>query len=972
MFLTINITPPGGATLVPNAVLVPRRHVTQTAPELIEFEPDYALFTAIDPGGPTGGLTYNPRLHDLIYIWDYGDPGAASTVPVNVLASWKDLNVGYGSKGVHCYEAAGTYTARVDVYGFSGGNLLHNYSTVDVTIDSLADTFPTTNTLFVSPTSSFANKPTGALEYTSLDAAFTALKALNQQTTPKCIMLNRGESYTLSNQVIGETTAQLFPSTYVVAGGDAGAAPEVTTTGVAFYLKDVQAVSTNQKDFVFSGINFTGPYNSVTGAGDTSSTFIHNTGGKAPRVVLMHDMIIDGYGLGVNGGDINGSNMTLAFVNTIVRNWHGYGIFWSDAAGDGFGSFVTLGASFYMSAESRNDTNSGGSGSAMRVQSRRWISDGSEFYAKLFGGTTIPRSVIRPNPEAYDGYETCLHRSSFEGGNNLSLGSGGTVGNALGRYNFLMDGCVYVADFGSDIGARWIGTGYSIRNCIFINPNHSSRLFNITEWFQQPIDPAGDAGSASESINIEFNTIINLHASSAPTLFAGFINSYAGRRSNNLVYEVGASTADAPIDLSTALWTPRNNGRWLLAGSLETAYATPAGSVTTGRVQTGSSAINDASANAPIAFDFGKNARKTALADTTSRGAWETVGTAAFVGFGAVSTTGGSTVVTVTNTNDSGAGSLRDALSVSGRRVEFSVSGTITIQSEIEVPANTTIAGETSPTGITITAGTTGNCRLQVVGSNVIITHLRIRQTATYASTDCLSVGNSVNGTPISNVIVDHCSFSGATDECIAVWGPVTDVTVSNCIIAEANDNGESSTYGGLVGSADTAAGRNDTLNNISYINNLFYDNLDRNPFVRHVSNFELINNYISDFGTSGSRIDNLTTMNALGNVWRRGPQSTATRPHLYLDAGIYAARYYLNDNIGIEEDGTPEYSGSGIAHDTVGSGASLALIEGSAIFTSTVTPMASSAVESYVKANAGARVGGSLDATDAAFVAAS
>src|SRR5262245_59402860 len=67
-------------------------------------------------------------------------------------------------------------------------------------------------------------------------------------------------------------------------------------------------------------------------------------------------------------------------------------------------------------------------------------------------------------------------------------------------------------------------------------------------------------------------------------------------------------------------------------------------------------------------------------------------------GFGANAPGGrGGSVYIVTNLNDSGPGSFRDAVSQPNRYVVFAVGGVIRINSRIQVAPNLTIAGQTAP-----------------------------------------------------------------------------------------------------------------------------------------------------------------------------------------------------------------------------------------------------------------------------------
>ena len=96
------------------------------------------------------------------------------------------------------------------------------------------------------------------------------------------------------------------------------------------------------------------------------------------------------------------------------------------------------------------------------------------------------------------------------------------------------------------------------------------------------------------------------------------------------------------------------------------------------------------------------------------------------VGFGAIATGGtGGTTVHVTNLNDSGAGSFRDAVSKSNRIVVFDVGGYIKLQSAVSMSSSITIQGQTAPgSGI----GLMGAELSASKKSNIIIQHLRMRQ----------------------------------------------------------------------------------------------------------------------------------------------------------------------------------------------------------------------------------------------------
>ena len=191
-------------------------------------------------------------------------------------------------------------------------------------------------------------------------------------------------------------------------------------------------------------------------------------------------------------------------------------------------------------------------------------------------------------------------------------------------------------------------------------------------------------------------------------------------------------------------------------------------------------------------------------------------------GFGRYASGGrGGKVIAVTNLNDSGSGSLREALTASGSRmVVFRVSGTINITSTIYVKSgDLTIAGESAPgQGIQIT-GSNG-AWIQMQASNIIIRHLRFRGNTGSAQSSLRFVASGAN---YSDIIIDHCSFSWAdpNEMAIAFEGSgtgdipqISNVTISNCIFGEL--------YRGIL--------QYKGHNNFSYYRNYFYSVYQRSP----------------------------------------------------------------------------------------------------------------------------------------------
>ncbi|MBR3847128.1 MAG: polysaccharide lyase [Alistipes sp.] len=239
----------------------------------------------------------------------------------------------------------------------------------------------------------------------------------------------------------------------------------------------------------------------------------------------------------------------------------------------------------------------------------------------------------------------------------------------------------------------------------------------------------------------------------------------------------------------------------------------------------------------------------------------------------------GGKVITVTNLNDSGPGSFREACEMGGARiVVFNVSGIIRLETPIVVRAPyITIAGQTAPGDGVCIAGDS----FQVDTHDVIIRHMRFRR----GETKVTHREDSFGGNPVGNIMIDHCSCTWGLDENISFYRhmydpsegfyqarhekyPTVNVTIQNTLSAKALD-----TYNHSFGS--TLGGEN-----ASFMRNLWASNVGRNPSVGWNGVFNFVNNVI--FNWRGRTVDGgdySAMFNMINNYYKPGPATPMNSP---------------------------------------------------------------------------------------------
>jgi len=262
----------------------------------------------------------------------------------------------------------------------------------------------------------------------------------------------------------------------------------------------------------------------------------------------------------------------------------------------------------------------------------------------------------------------------------------------------------------------------------------------------------------------------------------------------------------------------------------------------------------------------------------------------------------GGAVYEVTNLNNSGTGSLREAVQATGPRiVVFRVSGTIALQSHLNINnPYITIAGQTAPgDGICLK-----DYGLTVSASEVIIRFLRVRTADNGgAGFDTITVGNG------TNIIFDHCSASWGVDETLSTTtdnAGLDKVTVQWCLITEGLNC--SNHPEGCHGMGTLAKGCYGAQ--YSYHHNLYAHQNNRSPYPGNYNDisvdpagltFDFRNNVIYNWGgnfagyNTQNGANSVCKMNFVNNYYKQGPDSTD--PNAFYER-VLASKGYFSGNM--------------------------------------------------------------------------
>jgi len=318
-------------------------------------------------------------------------------------------------------------------------------------------------------------------------------------------------------------------------------------------------------------------------------------------------------------------------------------------------------------------------------------------------------------------------------------------------------------------------------------------------------------------------------------------------------------------------------------------------------------------------------------------------------GFGTTTPAGrGGAILRVTNLNDAGPGSLRQALSTTGpRTIIFEISGTIRASGDLYITDPfVTVAGQTAPSpGITISGG-----GMHIQTHDVLIQHVRVRVGDAVAPSghgDLNGVMIENSSATLYNIVIDHVSASWSLDRNVATWYQHHDITFSHDLISEGLAAGNSGQNGFLAGDHGTS---------IALIGNVFAHNYLRNPYFKGDTYYLMVNNVVYNWGSIGTYLDDpdgsgLQAETLIGNVYIPGPSTPGGLPmHIYPNVKS-GSQVYVADNT-MNRAASPADPWSLVIND-VG-----AWVKASSppVMASALTILPSTLVEASVLAQVGAR----------------
>ena len=431
------------------------------------------------------GLEYEPALHELTYVWTFGDPGTFD-LPQNMPPQWRDRNKAYGPRVAHTFRLPGTYTVSLWVMDRNGVTATAE-TTVEVRDPDAA--FPGNRTLCISNSGDFSEAPSGCQQITSIAELHAAILAFPQTTgieNSYRLLFHRGET---------------FDEVYIpVNGADLNGSP--TFSNIAY----VGAYGTGEKPvlnapqnnrvvmfgyfgvvkekFQLTGVRMQAAWDSRTETGVITGASVDFRAHTEPGMVYtVHDVEISGFAVTdvspCIGGITDPVDGTAIWDSVHVTNWRVFGLY-ARTTPDPIRTRVAFtGCLVAQDVDALNGGPRNGLHNEHGCLRTEAISDlfisGCDFFTRGgwsgLAGRIADNAALRPNTSGRAGVYINMERMVVEGGFevlNLKENSGGSPDSPI---NAIVDRAIVIGTAKTILHISCDAGGSSLRNVYCYQPN---------------------------------------------------------------------------------------------------------------------------------------------------------------------------------------------------------------------------------------------------------------------------------------------------------------------------------------------------------------------------------------------------------------------------------------------------------------------------------------------------------------------
>lgn len=542
--------------------------------------------------GPSSGQVYDPRYHEVTYIWDFDDPGTFGT-PLNMPTVWNDKNVAYGPKVAHVFSAPGTYSVSVWAIDSEGNT---GIASTTVTVVDADTVYTGGRTIYFDPTSTWADSPAGANQVSTV----VALQgACNNLTQPGRVLIAKGITQNnFSLDLNGE------PVVYIGTRGS-GARPVLQNPNSASN-KGMNWGSTASVDQItITGLAQRGHWDStlVEGGGAAQALIepfdVRRING--PNHFTVYDCDFSGFNWINVIGDREYVSTTM-MVDCLITNWEDYGLFANQVhLAGGYNRFAVVGCSIFQdpnalggaSGKDGRDNEHG----PIRIQENQEVYLGClDLFSRngWAGAQATPscQPCVRCNTNGAGGHFYNFDRVAGEnGGEAVFVSNPENTSQVSLPNNFVYDKVLAVgsAQLRTTLFEHSFG-GATFRNCVGIIPNvpseYTDDFLQAHAGFKADADNPG-AGNANGPIRIYNCTILNLRNTANDNGYTQEFDRITGFNNvtveNNILHApnmdnqiVGTGAPNTSTTTPIAGWTSRFLGlKYPGSGAMDTSYANP-------------------------------------------------------------------------------------------------------------------------------------------------------------------------------------------------------------------------------------------------------------------------------------------------------------------------------------------------------------------------------------------------------------